>query len=142
MLCKASHCAGRVSANTRPHQLHWGDWEMGTAYILYNHPPLPSANVPTSECPLETKSRYTWTKVGKITWPSADLCTLSPSLMKRSSLSGEGVTQTNSILAIMESNCFKLVLRPCLSLTRVLMQQRYEVRSVCALTHYTLSFIF
>ena len=22
---------GRVSANTMPHQLHWGDWEMGTA---------------------------------------------------------------------------------------------------------------
>ena len=31
MLCKVTHCAGCVSANTRPHQLHWGDWEMGTA---------------------------------------------------------------------------------------------------------------
>ena len=31
MLCKVTHCAGRVSANTRPHQLHWGDREMGTA---------------------------------------------------------------------------------------------------------------
>ena len=31
MLCKVTHCAGRVSANTRPHQLHWGDQEMGTA---------------------------------------------------------------------------------------------------------------
>ena len=27
---KATHSAGRVSANTRPHQLHWGDREMGT----------------------------------------------------------------------------------------------------------------
>ena len=25
MLCKVSHCAGRVLANTRPHQLCWGD---------------------------------------------------------------------------------------------------------------------
>ena len=31
MLYKVTHCAGRVSANTRPHQLHWGDREMGTA---------------------------------------------------------------------------------------------------------------
>ena len=30
MLCKVTHCAGRVSANTRPHQLRWGDREMGT----------------------------------------------------------------------------------------------------------------
>ena len=27
---KVSHCAGRILA-TRPHQLHWGDWEIGTA---------------------------------------------------------------------------------------------------------------
>ena len=27
---KVSHCAGHILA-TRPHQLHWGDWEMGTA---------------------------------------------------------------------------------------------------------------
>ena len=33
MLCKVTHCAGRVSANTRLHQLHWGDREMGTAII-------------------------------------------------------------------------------------------------------------
>ena len=33
MLCKVSHCAGRISANTRPHQLRWGDREMGTAII-------------------------------------------------------------------------------------------------------------
>ena len=33
MLCKVTHCAGRVSANTRPHQLRWVDWEMGTAII-------------------------------------------------------------------------------------------------------------
>ena len=31
MLCKVTHCTGRVSANTRPHQLRWGDGEMGTA---------------------------------------------------------------------------------------------------------------
>ena len=31
MLHKVTHCTGRVSANTRPHQLRWGDREMGTA---------------------------------------------------------------------------------------------------------------
>ena len=31
MWCKVTHCAGRVLANTRPHQLCWGDWDMGTA---------------------------------------------------------------------------------------------------------------
>ena len=31
MLRKVTHCAGRVLANTRPHQLCWGDREMGTA---------------------------------------------------------------------------------------------------------------
>ena len=31
MLCKVTHCVGRVSANTRPHQLCWGDRETGTA---------------------------------------------------------------------------------------------------------------
>ena len=31
MLCKVTHCTGRVSANIRPHQLHKGDWEMGSA---------------------------------------------------------------------------------------------------------------
>ena len=31
MLCKVTHCAGRVSANTRPHQPCWGDHEMGNA---------------------------------------------------------------------------------------------------------------
>ena len=30
MLCKVTHCAGHISANTRPHQLCWGDREMGT----------------------------------------------------------------------------------------------------------------
>ena len=28
MLCKVTHCAGRILANTRPHQLCWGDREM------------------------------------------------------------------------------------------------------------------
>ena len=31
MLCKVIHCAGRISANTRPHQVRWGNQEMGTA---------------------------------------------------------------------------------------------------------------
>ena len=31
MLCKVTHCTGHVLANTRPHQLCWGDWEIGTA---------------------------------------------------------------------------------------------------------------
>ena len=31
MLCKVTHCAGYISANTRPHQLHWGDWETATS---------------------------------------------------------------------------------------------------------------
>ena len=31
MLRKVTHCAVRVSATTRPHQLCWGDQEMGTA---------------------------------------------------------------------------------------------------------------
>ena len=31
MLYKVTHCAGHVLANTRPHQLRWGDREMGTA---------------------------------------------------------------------------------------------------------------
>ena len=31
MLCKVTYCAGCVSANTKPHQLCWGDQEMGTA---------------------------------------------------------------------------------------------------------------
>ena len=32
MLCKVTHCAGHVSANTKPHQQHlrWCDREMGT----------------------------------------------------------------------------------------------------------------
>ena len=31
MLRKVTRCTGHVLANTRPHQLHWGDQEMGTA---------------------------------------------------------------------------------------------------------------
>ena len=31
MLYKVTHCAGRILANTRPHQLRWGDQEMRTA---------------------------------------------------------------------------------------------------------------
>ena len=31
MLCKVTHCVGCVSDNTMSHQLHWGDWETGTA---------------------------------------------------------------------------------------------------------------
>ena len=28
---QVTHCVGRVSANTSPHQFHWGDREMGAA---------------------------------------------------------------------------------------------------------------
>ena len=31
MLRKVTHCAGHVSAKSRPHQLRWGDRAMGTA---------------------------------------------------------------------------------------------------------------
>ena len=31
MLYKGTHCAGCILANTVPHQLCWGDWEMGNA---------------------------------------------------------------------------------------------------------------
>ena len=31
MLCKGTHCVGHLLANTRSHQLRWGDQEMGTA---------------------------------------------------------------------------------------------------------------
>ena len=31
MLYKITHYAGHVLVNTRPHQLCWGDWEMGAA---------------------------------------------------------------------------------------------------------------
>ena len=33
-VCKVTHCTGRISANTRPHQLHWDDREMGTVYHI------------------------------------------------------------------------------------------------------------
>ena len=33
MLCKVTHCTGRVLANTRPHQLLWSDWEMETVIV-------------------------------------------------------------------------------------------------------------
>ena len=29
MLCKDTHCTEWIVDNTRPHQLHWDDWEMG-----------------------------------------------------------------------------------------------------------------
>ena len=34
ILYKVTYCAGCISANTRPHQLHWGDLEVGTALCL------------------------------------------------------------------------------------------------------------
>ena len=66
MLCKVTHCAGRISANTRPHQLRWGDREMGAAIIscvecsqvagLHAHPalltPLPSRRIDTASWPI------------------------------------------------------------------------------------------
>ena len=33
MLYEVTEWGGYVSANTRPHQLHWGDWEMWTANL-------------------------------------------------------------------------------------------------------------
>ena len=44
-----THCAGRVSANIRPHQLRWGDRKMGTAILYDNqgtHSALRSSEVP------------------------------------------------------------------------------------------------
>lgn len=35
MLCKDTHCAGHVSANTRPHQLWWGDQEHVSANFKF-----------------------------------------------------------------------------------------------------------
>ena len=29
---RVTHCAGHLSANARPHQLHWGDREMESAF--------------------------------------------------------------------------------------------------------------
>ena len=36
VLCKVAQCAGCVLAISRPHQLHWCDWEMGTAISCMN----------------------------------------------------------------------------------------------------------
>ena len=33
MLRKVIRCTGRVSVNTRPHQLRWDDREMGTVMV-------------------------------------------------------------------------------------------------------------
>ena len=33
-VCKVTHCTGRISANTRPHQLRWGDREMETVFTF------------------------------------------------------------------------------------------------------------
>ena len=33
MICIVTHCIGCISTNTRPHQLHWDDWEMGSAVL-------------------------------------------------------------------------------------------------------------
>ena len=32
---KVIHCPECVSANIRPHELHWGDQEMGTAFSYH-----------------------------------------------------------------------------------------------------------
>ena len=34
MLYKANHCIGDISANTKPHQLCWDDWERETAHNI------------------------------------------------------------------------------------------------------------
>ena len=36
MLHKVTHCTGRVLADTRPYQLHWGDGETETAISCRN----------------------------------------------------------------------------------------------------------
>ena len=49
---KVSHCAGCILANTRPHQLYWGDQEMGTAISC------------TACVPIQHKlSRWSWMKL-------------------------------------------------------------------------------
>ena len=35
MLCKVTHCAGRVSTDTRPHQLRWGDRDAHSGPIYW-----------------------------------------------------------------------------------------------------------
>ena len=35
---KVAHSTGHVSANTKPHQLCWGDWGMGTAWCNSTQP--------------------------------------------------------------------------------------------------------
>ena len=42
MLCKVTHCAGRVSANTRPHQLHWGDQTLEQLQATINESNIPA----------------------------------------------------------------------------------------------------
>ena len=45
MLCKVTHCAECVSANTKPHQLCWGDAQWGVNLKLYSmHNFMSSAN--------------------------------------------------------------------------------------------------
>ena len=36
VVCKVTHCAGCISANTRPPQLHWDNREMGTTISCAN----------------------------------------------------------------------------------------------------------
>ena len=38
MLYNVTHCTGHVSTNTRPHQLYWREWEMGTAIYAQVEP--------------------------------------------------------------------------------------------------------
>ena len=35
MLCKVTHYAGCISANTRPHQPYWSEREMRTGYLMH-----------------------------------------------------------------------------------------------------------
>ena len=37
MLCKVTHCARHISANTRPHQLHWGDTRQSRIAVSLLH---------------------------------------------------------------------------------------------------------
>ena len=35
MLCKVTHCAGGISDNARPHQLHWNDYEAAKLWTAH-----------------------------------------------------------------------------------------------------------
>ena len=64
MLCKVTHCAGRVLANTRPHQLRWGDREMGTAISCTECSQVAGRLAPRKHCLFGMRA----TEVGRKSW--------------------------------------------------------------------------